>query len=163
MFLTHFALSTAIFLGMLQNETQHLHNPYYVEELKVVTEKIILNSKTEKVYESKEEGLDTQHRKKRELEMTYEPACLTKVSKVAPKFAEGYNGENKTVLNGNTPNKELNKFIQFVDFVPYTMYNCKQKSTNRDGHTLQVCISQEYQLEKVNIRHNFNTVSKVSS
>ena len=120
MFLTHFALSTAIFLGMLQNETQHLHNPYYVEELKVVTEKIILNSKTEKVYEAKEEGLvsyDTQHRKKRELEMTYEPACLTKVSKVAPKFGEGYNGENKTVLNGNTPNKELNKFIQSVDFV----------------------------------------------
>lgn len=108
MFLTHFALSTAIFLGMLQNETQHLHNPYYVEKLKVVTEKIILNSKTEKVYEA---------RKKRELEMTYEPACLTKVSKVAPKFGEGYNGENKTVLNGNTPNKELNKFIQSVDFV----------------------------------------------
>ena len=120
MFLTHFALSTAVFLGILQNETQHLHNPFYVEELKVVTEKLILNSKTEKVYEVKDEGLvsyDTLHRKKRELEMTYEPVCATKVSKVAPKFGEGYYGENKTVLNGNTLNEELNKFIQSVDFV----------------------------------------------
>ena len=120
MFLTHFALSTAVFLGILQNETQHLHNPFYVEELKVVTEKLILNSKTEKVYEVKDEGLvsyDTLHRKKRELEMTYEPVCATKVSKVTPKFGEGYYGENKTVLNGNTLNEELNKFIQSVDFV----------------------------------------------
>ena len=120
MFLTHFALSTAVFLGILQNETQHLHNPFYVEELKVVTEKLILNSKTEKVYEVKDEGLvsyDTLHRKKRELEMTYEPVCATKVSRVAPKFGEGYYGENKTVLNGNTLNEELNKFIQSVDFV----------------------------------------------
>ena len=120
MFLTHFALSTAVFLGILQNETQHLHNPFCVEELKVVTKKLILNSKTEKVYEVKEERLvsyDTLHRKKRELEMTYEPVCATKVSRVAPKFGEGYYGENKTVLNGNTLNEELNKFIQSVDFV----------------------------------------------
>ena len=118
MLLANFALSTAIFLGMLEKEPQPFNNPKSLEErteTRISTKAGLLEFGDHWLV-SPYDG-DTLNRKKRELDMAYEPVCATKVSKVAPRFGQGYFGENITVLNGNTQNEDLNEFIQMVDFV----------------------------------------------
>ena len=119
MLLANVALSAAIFLGMLKKETPPFNNSKSVEERSVAENQV---STKARLFEVGDPWLvsssgDTLIRKKREVEMTYEPVCDTKIRKVAPKFGQGHSGENITVLNGNTHNEDLNKYIQTVDFV----------------------------------------------
>ena len=141
MLLANFALSTALFLGMLERETHPFNNSKSLEERSVAENQV---STKARLFEFGDPWLvpssgDTLNRKKRKVEMTYEPVCATKISKVAPKFGQGHLGENLTVLNGNTHNKDLNEYIQMVDFIfcqgenleigPEFTLSCKQRYT----------------------------------